>query len=270
VLREILALHAREPQERVFGARIIEMEVYAAVLGDAGVLASLRERAAGGDAAAAVAQTLARITVDDGAARSTALAELADHLSQRPDLELSAAQCLLTADLSLAEAESLAVRVADPIVQRWLLRSAAQAAESPRLLAGKPLELLGRLVDDRLFSTTELRGRTVLVCFWASWCRPSVRALDEIRRAQRDHADLAVVCVSCDNDAAELRTWLAAHPDAGWIHFFDTNRPGWHELAFACNVHAVPFVLLLDRDGIVREVHAEHDVAGTLRRHLGR
>ncbi|HEX5054238.1 MAG TPA: TlpA disulfide reductase family protein [Planctomycetota bacterium] len=270
VVRAILDLHEHDPGERVFGARILEFEVYAAVLGDTGVLDALSARAAAGDPAAAAELATVGIAIGDGEARATALVQLGAALRQRPDIEQSIVQCLDVADLSRDEAERLSPAVSSPAVRRGLMLTAELAAASPRRLLGAPLELFGRLVDDRWFSTNTLHGRVVLVCFWASWCKPSRAVLDELRRVGAGHPELAVVCVSCDDDPAALRNYLEAHADREWIHFFDRTRPGWHEFALSCRVNTLPFVMMLDRQGIVRDVHCESELDAAVRRQLAR
>lgn len=270
VLREILALHAENPDETTFGARIFEFEVYAAELGDAGLLRELQQRAAKGDVSAATVLATARIATSEGLARAAALAELGAHLQRQPNLEMSIVQALRTADLSREEAERFAAFLGDPGLRRILLHAAELAANGPRQLLGQRLDLFGRLLDDRLFSTSSLRGKVVLVCFWASWCRPCHEALERVRRAQQLHPELVVVAVSCDHEVRALRDYLSAHPDPQWIQFYDRTRPGWHEFAIEHGIPFVPFLLLLDREGVVRDVDTLGDLENTIRGQLGR
>jgi hypothetical protein len=109
----------------------------------------------------------------------------------------------------------------------------------------------------------------VLVCFWASWCKPSLAALDRVRSVAARHPELAVVTVSCDDEAGALRAAMAEHGDPRWIQFFDRNRPGWHQFATEHGVRVVPFAMLLDRAGIVREVDCDRDLEGAVQRALG-
>jgi len=270
VIRDILALHAANPGETVFGTRIFEFEVYATELGDGDLRRELQQRAAAGDVGAAAVLAVVRVATSDGDERAAALAELGAHLQQRHDLEASVVRALMTADLTPDEAERFAASMADPELRRVLLHEAELAANGPHRLLGQPLELFGRLLDDRLFSTSSLRGKVVLVCFWASWCQPCMQVLERIRRVQAQHPEVVVVGVSCDHETNALRDHLAAHPDLQWIQFFDRTRPGWHEFAIGNGIRVVPFVLLLDRDGTVRDVDVRGDLEAAVGRQLGR
>jgi hypothetical protein len=269
VIRQILALHAAHPDETVFGTRIIEFEVYAAELGDGELVRRLQQRAAAGDVGAAAALATARVATSDDPERAEALAELGTYLKQ-PDLAVNIVRTLPTAALTKDEAARLADVLTDGNLRRMLLNEARLASSNPGQLPGKPLELFGRLVDDQLFTTQSLRGKVVLVCFWASWCKPSLAALDRIRTVAARHPELAVVGVSCDYEASALQDAMAGHGDPQWIQFFDRTRPGWHEFASEHGVRVVPFAMVLDRDGIVREVDCDRDIEGAVQRILGR
>jgi hypothetical protein len=270
VIRGIVALHAAEPGEVVFGVRAIEFEIYGVLLGDAELRAGLQQRAGDGSVAAAAALRIVDAVLAGGGQRDALLAELAPALAAAGDAAPSLVRCLAIADLSAAELELLTAAIESPQLERALRDAVELAARSPRRWLGQPLELFGRLVDDRLFSTAELVGRPVVVCFWASWCRPSVELRERVRALQHRYPEVAVVGVSCDHDAVALRRVLAADGDDGWIHFHDAARPGWHEFAARCDIGLVPTVMVLDRAGIVRGVAIGAGDAAAIERALRR
>lgn len=269
-IRAILESSAEPGAARELGGRRIEFEVYAAELGDAAIRAVLRQRADAGDPGATAVLTTATIATTEGASRQRALGELAGVLARHADLAPGIVQAIATAELTPAEAEELGTAIADRGVRSNLVQSAHLAAAGPRRLLGRPLHLSGRLVDDRWFDTAALQGRPVLVCFWASWCGPCRPVLEQVRQVRITHPELAVVAVSCDSEYRTLAAHLARHRDLDWIQFFDKARPGWHHLASAFGVQSVPFLMLLDRDGIVRDVDLRGDLERAVQRILRR
>ena len=270
VIRDLLAMHAADANETLIGARAIEFEIYAAELGDARVRAALQARADRGDADAdAALRIVALATADDDAARSAALVHVVTALPGTRNVA-SLVRGLETAELSPAEAERVAPTITDPLQRALLLRSASLAAASPRRLLGQPLEVVGHRVDDRAFSSAAWKGRVVVVCFWATWCRPSHDAMAALQALRDRYAELEVIAVSCDHDPKALRGHLAEHGDGGFVHLFDRSHPGWHELATACGVRVLPTMLWLDRRGLVREVGTGDDLAAAAQRQLGR
>lgn len=269
-IRDLLAMHAADANETLLGARAIEFEIYAAELGDVRVRDELQARADRGDADAdAALRIVALATADDDGARAAALAEVVARMPGTRNVA-SLVRGLETADLSPAEAERVAPTIDDPLLRSLLLRSAELAAASPRRLLGTPLEIIGHRVDDRAFRSATCKGRVVAVCFWATWCRPSQEAMATLRTLREHYPELEGIAISCDHDARALLGHLAEHGDGGFVHLFDRTRPGWHELATAVGVRALPTVLWLDRRGIVRDVTAGEDLAATAQRLLGR
>lgn len=269
VIRALLAMHAADANETLIGTRAIEFEIYATELGDPLVHASLQARAERGDADAETAlRIVALATAEDDATRTAALAHVVATMPNARNVA-SLVRGLETAELSKAEAERVAPTIDDPLLRSLLLRSAELAAASPRRLLGQPLEIVGHRVDDRAFSSAAWKGRVVVVCFWATWCRPSQDAMVALQALRDRHPELEVIAVSCDHDPKALRGHLAEHGDGGFVHLFDRSRPGWHELATAYGVRVLPTMLWLDRRGLVRDVGTADELAATAMRMLG-
>jgi thiol-disulfide isomerase/thioredoxin len=109
---------------------------------------------------------------------------------------------------------------------------------------GQPLvDALLTDFDGHSLHLSELRGRLVLLDFWASWC-PSCRAsLPAIAELQRDYADdLTVLAVNVFEDA-EQGAAFAAGSDSG-LRFVRSPQ-----LAERLGIRVLPSSVLLDRQG---------------------
>jgi tetratricopeptide (TPR) repeat protein len=103
--------------------------------------------------------------------------------------------------------------------------------------------------DGRTISLDTLRGKVVLLDFWASGSGASVRAVPAIKKLLKDHAGapLAVVSISEDDDP---RAWSAFTEKYAmtWAQCLDERG----RLAHLFDVQTVPTYVLLDGEGIER------------------
>ena len=103
--------------------------------------------------------------------------------------------------------------------------------------------------DGQTISLDTLRGKVVLLDFWASWCGPCVRALPSVKKVQKDHAKDAfvVVGISADRDGRAWRTFTDKN-GMSWPQYWDENG----KLQRLFDVQAIPTYVLLDAEGIER------------------
>jgi thiol-disulfide isomerase/thioredoxin len=164
---------------------------------------------------------------------------------RRPALKLTEAQALEGFDAAAARA--LYGEVAqdeDPDI--------AQAARSGLELMDmrvEPLQLSFTAVDGRKVDLADLRGKVVLIDFWATWCPPCVEEapmLAEVYEKFKDRG-LEIIGISLDNDQAALEKFTKENR-MPWPQFFDGR--GWeNELATRFKIQSVPTMWLLGRDG---------------------
>ncbi|MGH2445337.1 MAG: TlpA family protein disulfide reductase [Candidatus Limnocylindria bacterium] len=103
-------------------------------------------------------------------------------------------------------------------------------------LEGNPIEL------------AELRGRPVVLNFWASWCGPCVEEFPLLRDAAARHADdgLVVIGIVYQDRSEAARDFMARH-DATWPAAMD---PG-ERVAQAYGIIGPPETYFIGRDGTI-------------------
>lgn len=108
-------------------------------------------------------------------------------------------------------------------------------------------------------SLSSLKGKIVLVDFWASWCRPCREYNPVLVNIYNKYKakGFEIYSVSLDKD---LRKWKSAivKDKLSWIHVSDLN--GWDSKpAMGYGVDAIPASVLLDKEGNIIAVNAEGD-----------
>jgi thiol-disulfide isomerase/thioredoxin len=105
-------------------------------------------------------------------------------------------------------------------------------------------------VDGKSVASSELKGKVVVLDFWATWCGPcrsEIPGYIELQKKYRD-AGLVIVGASLDRDGAEkVRKFIQ---DAG-INYQIVLGDDKITDAFG-GVDAIPTTFIIDRDGTVR------------------
>jgi thiol-disulfide isomerase/thioredoxin len=104
-------------------------------------------------------------------------------------------------------------------------------------------------------SLSELRGKVILVDFWASWCRPCRYLAPKLSALQARYGAQGLKVVGVTADSPEVAATFAERLNLRYAVAVD--RQG--STARAYDVSALPTLFVIDKRGVVRDVAVGYD-----------
>jgi len=106
-------------------------------------------------------------------------------------------------------------------------------------------------LDGKSLKLSELRGRIVILDFWATWCGPCVASLPKLTEMSQEYkgADVDLIAVNIEQTSAEVRSLLDRLKISPLV-VLDTDGA----VARAYQAQAIPQTVLIDPDGKIHQV----------------
>jgi thiol-disulfide isomerase/thioredoxin len=125
---------------------------------------------------------------------------------------------------------------------------------------GKPLELKFTASDGRAVDLAKMRGKVVMIDFWASWCVPCMIELPKVKAAYEklQPKGFEIVGINLDEEKADMERVLTK-ANLTWPQSFDGLA--WESpLVARFGITSIPTIWLLDKKGIVRDLNPANNL----------
>ncbi len=139
---------------------------------------------------------------------------------------------------------------------------ASQAAASLKLrdIMKQPLDLRYTAVDGTEIDLSQMRGKVVLVDFWATWCGPCMGEVPNVVAAYQKYHDrgFEVVGISLDQDRDKM---LRVTQEKGmtWPQYFDGK--GWQNaISTSFGINSIPTMWLVNKEGVIATTQARDNL----------
>ena len=125
-------------------------------------------------------------------------------------------------------------------------------------------------LDGQRVSLDDLKGKVVLLDFWATWCGPCREALPHMKSIAKKFQGQPFVVLSVSLDQSE-GTWkeFITKNEMTWLHYRDGGFEG--RLSKLFGVEAIPQTFTIDADGVLQDEHiGDASMEGKLKKLIAR
>lgn len=131
-----------------------------------------------------------------------------------------------------------------------------------------PVDLKFTAVDGAAIDLAQMRGKVVLIDFWATWCPPCREEVPDVVATYQKYHDkgFEIIGISLDQDKGALEAFIKKNGMV-WPQYFDGQ--GWdNKISKSFGIDAVPAMWLVDQKGMLVTTNGRDDLAGQVEKLL--
>ena len=137
-----------------------------------------------------------------------------------------------------------------------LASAAAPGKSGSAPSVGSPVDLKFTDTRGKKVDTAALKGKVILVDFWATWCGPCKAEVPHVVEAYKKlhEKGFEIIGISLDSDKAALTKYTKDN-HMTWAQYFDGQ--GWkNKIAVKYGINSIPAMWLIDKEGNLASANA--------------
>lgn len=139
-----------------------------------------------------------------------------------------------------------------PLALLAVLVPVAHAQKKPESFVGKPLpKFTMKSTKGETITNASLKGKVVLLDFWATWCGPCKAASPAVQKFHTNYGAKGLKVIGADTFESGPSGAAKYAKQHGYTYTFGEKADG---LALSMGANAIPLFVLVDKKGVVRKV----------------
>ncbi|SVD57159.1 uncharacterized protein METZ01_LOCUS410013, partial [marine metagenome] len=121
---------------------------------------------------------------------------------------------------------------------------------------GKPLEIQFTATDGTEVDLAKMKGKVVLIDFWATWCGPCVAEIPSVKKTydKLHPKGFEIIGISLDSNEDKLKQFIKKR-EMPWPQYFD-GKVWKNEISTKYGIRSIPAMWLVDKDGNLADKNA--------------
>lgn len=130
-----------------------------------------------------------------------------------------------------------------------VITSVVEAPDTAGRVGSKAPDFVWVQPSGETMRLTALRGKPVVLNFWATWCKPCLAEMPRLEQAARDNPGIAFYEIDLDEDGSRVRGFFDSLEISHLVPLIDVGSAVARAYGLG---QGVPTTFFIDKDGIVR------------------
>ena len=120
--------------------------------------------------------------------------------------------------------------------------------------------------DPKSFPLSSLRGKVVVLDFWATWCGPCRQSIPDVERLYQKYKDKGLLVVGVSEDDPNTQASIPSVQQALGMTYPIMIASKAPEIAQKFSTGSIPALFVIDKKGNVRHTQTGYDPEGGMRK----